>query len=67
MKLVPNADRAWRWFSMHAMVLAGAVQGAWLMLPPDLAARAPEWTVSAATAAILLLGIAGRLVDQSDA
>jgi hypothetical protein len=64
MKLVPNARRAWRWFSIQAMALSIAIQGAWVALPPDLALRLPEWAGDAASMAILALGIIGRLVDQ---
>lgn len=31
MKLDPNWKQSWRWLSMHAMTLALAVQGAWLL------------------------------------
>ncbi len=64
MKLVPDARQAWRWFSVRAMTLAVAVQGAWVFLPPDLASQAPQWAIQVATALILVLGIVGRLVDQ---
>lgn len=64
MKLVPNAGKAWRWFSVQAMAVSIAIQGAWQALPPDLATRLPEWAGDAASMAILALGIIGRLVDQ---
>jgi hypothetical protein len=66
MKLVKDARSAWRWWSVQSMALAVAVQGAWQMLPPDLAARVPDWIGTAATVAILVLGIVGRLVDQGE-
>jgi hypothetical protein len=64
MKLVKDARRAWRFFSVQAMAVAGALQGAWLAVPPDLQARVPEDIVDGLTVAILALGIVGRLVDQ---
>ena len=64
MRLVKNARRSWRWFSVQAMAVAGAMQGAWLAMPPDLQARVPGEWVDALTMAILALGIVGRLVDQ---
>lgn len=64
MKLVPNVGRAWRWFSVQAMVLATAVQGAWLALPADMKATVPDRLVMAATIVLLVLGVVGRLVDQ---
>ena len=67
MKLVDNAGKAWKWFSVQAMALAGALQGAWLAMPPDLQSRVPSECVDALTMAILSLGIAGRLVKQDGA
>lgn len=67
MKLIKDARRAWRFFSVQAMAVAGAMQGAWLAMPPDLQARVPGDIVDAMTVAILALGIVGRLVDQGDA
>ena len=64
MKLVPNARRAWRWFSIQAMAGSAALQGAWLALPPEMKAAVPDRVVMAATIALLVLGVIGRLVDQ---
>ena len=64
MRLVDNAKNAWKFFSVQAMAVAGALQGAWLAMPPDLQARVPGEWVDALTMAILALGIVGRLVDQ---
>lgn len=64
MKLVPNARRAWRWFSVQAMAGSVALQGAWLALPPEMKAMVPDQVVMAATIALLVLGVIGRLVDQ---
>ena len=66
MKLVPNARKAWRWFSVQAMVLQGAAAGAWLTVPDDMrSAVPPEWLAVAAVA-LTVLGVSGRLVDQGD-
>jgi len=67
MRLIPNARRAWRMFSVQAMALALAVQGAWAALTPDQVAALPDWTVQAVTGAVLVLGIIGRLIDQGGA
>ena len=64
MKLIPDARRAWRWVSVQAMVLATAIQGAWVFIPPDLKARAGDDLASIVTGAILALGVIGRLVAQ---
>jgi hypothetical protein len=62
--LIKEWKRAWRWFSVQAMVLSLALQGAWAALPDDLKSRIPAWLVAAVSVALLLLGIAGRLVRQ---
>lgn len=65
MKLVPNWRRAWRWISVQAMVVAGAIQGSWIFIPQDMKASIPQDIVQAVTVALLAFGVAGRLVDQS--
>jgi len=64
MKLVPNARQSWRWFSVQAMTVAAALQGAWMAVPDDLKARAPDDLANALTVVILALGVIGRLVPQ---
>lgn len=64
MQLIPNARRAWRMFSVQAMTLAGALQGAWLALPPDLTQHVPAGAVHGVTLTLLVAGIVGRLVQQ---
>ncbi len=64
MKLVEDAKQAWRWLSVQAMVLAGAVQGAWLFVPDDLRSSMPPGIVQGVTITLLVLGVIGRLVDQ---
>lgn len=64
MKLVDDARRAWRWFSMQCMALALALQVAWETMPPELQAGVPPRAVSVITWALLVLGIVGRLVKQ---
>lgn len=67
MKLVENAKNAWRWFSVQSMVLAGAIQGAWLFVPDDLRASVPQTWLQGITLALMVFGVAGRLVKQKDA
>lgn len=67
MKLIPNWKRAWRMFSVQAMALAGAIQGAWPLVPEDLKTSLPPTLVHWVSVALLLAGIAGRLVDQPKA
>ena len=63
-KLIDDWRNAWKWISVNAMVAAGAIQGAWLQIPEDLKAHVPPQLVSGATIALLVLGVAGRLIKQ---
>lgn len=65
MKLVANWKRAWRWISVQVMVLAGALQGAWMFVPDDLRTSIPHGIVQGFTLVLLVLGVIGRLVDQT--
>jgi hypothetical protein len=65
MTLVAEWRRAWRWFSMQAMALVLAIQGAWAAMPDDLKQHFPPLLVTALSVGLLLLGIGGRLVRQS--
>ncbi len=49
---------------MQAMVVAAALQGAWLFIPEDLKASIPPDVVQGVTLALLAFGVAGRLVKQ---
>lgn len=64
MKLIPQWRRAWRWFSVQAMALSIAVQGAWLAVPADLKLAVPDVWVTGSAIGLLVLGVLGRLVDQ---
>lgn len=64
MKLIDEAGKCWRMFSVQAMVLAGAIQGAWVFIPPEMQATIPEHWLRIVTIALLVLGVVGRLVDQ---
>ncbi|HBS3050972.1 hypothetical protein R8556_21805 [Klebsiella pneumoniae] len=65
MKLVDDWKSAWRWFSMHALVLAGVIPAVWVELPPDLKTAIPPGAMGAITAVIAACGVVGRLVNQS--
>lgn len=64
MQVIAEWRSAWRWFSVQAMALTAALQGAWAALPEDLKARAPAHLVTVLSLALLALGVAGRLVRQ---
>lgn len=64
MKLIENWRKWWRMFSVQAMLIATAIQAAWVHIPPEMAATIPEGWVRWATIALLVLGAVGRLIEQ---
>lgn len=66
MSIDPNWRQAWRWLSIHAMTLGLAVSAAWVAIPDDLRASVPGWSAASLTGVLMVLGILGRLVKQSD-
>ena len=64
MKLIDNWKKSPGMFSMQAMGLAVAIQGAWEALPSEMLASIPDSWVRVLTIVLLVLGIIGRLVDQ---
>lgn len=64
MNLVPEWRNALRMFSVQAMVLAGAVQAAWVSVPPEWQAQVPSDWLRWGTMVLMVLGVAGRLIDQ---
>lgn len=65
MKPVKNWRQSWRWWSVRAMALQGAVAGAWLAVPDDMRASVPSEWLAACAVVLTVLGVAGRLIDQS--
>lgn len=64
LELIDDAKRWWRLFSVQAMVLAGAVQGAWAAFGDDLKQNIPHWLVTTITLGLLAAGVGGRLTKQ---
>ena len=64
MKLIANWRKAYRMLSVKSMAVATAIQGAWVVLPEDMKATVPPHSVYWITMALLVFGIAGRLVAQ---
>lgn len=64
MKLIDNAKHWYKMFSIQAQIAAGAVLGAWQVIPDDLKNTLPHNTVYIASMSLLVLGIIGRLVKQ---
>lgn len=65
MKIVRNARRSWRWYSIHALSLQTSALASYAMLPDDMRQAIPTWAVAIGAIAIFLLGWAGRLIDQT--
>lgn len=68
MKLVDDARKAWRWFSMWAMGVPAAFVATWLLIPDRLQnmilEQIPPKQLAWTLVVVLALGILGRLVKQ---
>ena len=64
MKLIDEWRKCYKFVSVQAMVLAGAIQGAWVYIPDSLRASVPQNIVTGVTVALLVLGVVGRVIDQ---
>ncbi len=64
MQLIPEWRTALRMFSVQAMLVAGAIQGAYIALPADMQAFVPDSWMRVITFAVLGLGAVGRLIEQ---
>lgn len=64
MKLVDDWKDAWKWISVNCMIIATAIQGAWMYIPDDMRTAIPSGIVNIVTLILLAAGIAGRLVKQ---
>lgn len=64
MKLIPEAKRAWRMFSVQAQAIAFALLGTWQVMPEDLKSSLPPSLVYWVAMGLMLAGIAGRLIQQ---
>lgn len=64
MKLIPNWKSGLKWFSVQAMILAGAIQTTWMNLPDDMKVTIPETWVSTTTVVLMALGVFGRVIKQ---
>ncbi|MCZ0823697.1 DUF7940 domain-containing protein [Dickeya solani] len=64
MKMIDDWKSCWRWFSVHALALAGVIPAVWAELPDDMKASIPAGVMGLVTLAVALCGIVGRLVKQ---
>jgi len=67
MKLVPNVEKAWRWFSMQAMALSLGAAAAWLAVPQEMRDQVPDTWLAIGAVTLATLGMIGRLVEQEGA
>lgn len=67
MKLDPQWQQAYKWFSVHALAIAGTLPATWESLPHRWQDTVPFSYVALATAITSVLGIAGRLFQQPSA
>ena len=64
LELVDDAKGAWRWFSVQIPAINLAFLGTWSALPEKFQDALPLPWVLGIAVALILLGIAGRLVKQ---
>lgn len=64
MKLIPEWKKAARMISMQCMAAAGAIQAAWVALPPSMLNSVDPDTVRLTTLVLLVLGMLGRVLKQ---
>lgn len=62
--MVDDWKCAWTWISTNCMLVAAALQGAWVYIPEDLRDNLPTYLVNGLTVALLFMGVAGRLVTK---
>jgi hypothetical protein len=66
MELIDDVGQAWRFFSIHCMVLAGAIVETWEWMPEDFKQGIdPAWVHHTAFA-LLFMGVCGRLIKQQN-
>ena len=67
MKLIDEWKSAWKMFSVWAMAAAAAIQGAYIAMPDALQQLIPHEWMHYLSLTLMVLGIAGRLIQQSPA
>ena len=65
-ELVRNYKKAWKWFSVQAMIASAAIQLTWSSMPEDLKQSISPKTAQVASISLLVLGVVGRMVKQKD-
>lgn len=65
MRLIPDWRSAWRWFSVQALAVIGALPIVWSMLPPDVKSLLPAGWGMWVFVVLAVAGVLGRVVDQA--
>jgi len=65
MQFVPDWKKAWRWFSVHALVIAGVIPAVWDSLSPEMKSYVPASVMCVVTGFVAVCGVIGRLVKQA--
>ena len=65
LKPVPDWRQAWRWLSIQFPVINTAFLATWALLPAKFQDSLPLPWVLGIAIALLVLGVAGRLIDQT--
>lgn len=64
MRLVPDWKQSIKWFSVQFPLVNTAFLGTWAMLPQKFQDALPVPVVIGIAIALIVIGVAGRLVDQ---
>ncbi|QDX29542.1 DUF7940 domain-containing protein [Dickeya poaceiphila] len=64
MKIIEDWKQAWRWFSVHALAISGAIPAMWVSLPDEFKTAIPAGAMSIITAVVAVAGIVGRVIQQ---
>lgn len=63
MILIENWKKAWKWFSVQVLALAGALSVSWPLIPDEIRAQVPV-NITTIIAVLCVLGIILRVINQ---
>lgn len=64
MKLVDNWKRAWKWYSVHILMIMVALPEVWLQLPEEWRQSLPPHILAYATSVLGVSAILARVISQ---
>lgn len=65
-RVVSDWRRAWRWYSVHALIIAGALPAAWSAVPVAWKSGLPDWMLGVLAITTAVCGVIGRMTAQGD-